>query len=319
MSAPGWPPPPALLQWLARAPLFAGLPADELAGLAAHLRRRRFDAGALIFQQGDAGAALYLVEAGEVAIVLRSPEGKELILALLGPGDAFGELALLDGGPRSATVRALEPTRVLRLGRADFDALVRGRDASSRSLRRELTELACRRLRERHRALAASLPGDPVEAHGLVGKPADPPARSYLLRLPFLRGFEPDGLDDVLARARVERYSPGRAVLAEGERPRGFFVTLNGAVEESIRRGTSAIRVQLAGPGRGFGYASLLAGGEATTTAVARERSLVLVVDPAELDVLLSTVAFAEAVERDVVGALRQAERPQARLAASHS
>jgi CRP-like cAMP-binding protein len=108
-------------------------------------------------------------------------------------------------------------------------------------------------------------------------------------------------------------------VLAEGERPRGFFVTLNGAVEESIRRGTSAIRVQLAGPGRGFGYASLLAGGEATTTAVARERSLVLVVDPAELDALLSTVAFAEAVERDVVGALRQAERPQARLAASHS
>ncbi len=107
-------------------------------------------------------------------------------------------------------------------------------------------------------------------------------------------------------------------LVAEGEPARALFVTLNGAVEEAIRRDGCAIRVALAGPGRGFGYAGLIAGGDATAAAAARERSVVLVVSPAELEAQLAIESFAAAVERDVVAALRQAERPQARLAAGH-
>ena len=103
---------------LARVPIFAHLTAAELAALDAELRPRRYAAGAVIFQRGDAGDALYVVVAGEVAIVLSTPDGKELTLALLGPGDAFGELALLDGAPRSADAVARTAARLLLLSRA---------------------------------------------------------------------------------------------------------------------------------------------------------------------------------------------------------
>ena len=93
------------------------------------------------------------------------------------------------------------------------------------------------------------------------GETAQPPDRAYLLRLPFFRDFGANELDELLARASVERVAPGAVLVAEGERPRALFVTLNGAVEEVIRRDGGAIRVALAGPGRGFGYAGLIAGG----------------------------------------------------------
>ena len=105
---------------LAQVPLFAPLAPEELAGLAALLSRRRYAKGEVIFHQGDAGTALYIVEEGGVKIVLGSEEGKEVILALLGRGDFFGELALLDGEPRSADAVARDATQLLALRRDDF-------------------------------------------------------------------------------------------------------------------------------------------------------------------------------------------------------
>ena len=140
-----------------------------------------------------------------------------------------------------------------------------------------------------------------------------PPAQGYLRRLPFFRHYDAEEVDDLLRRASFERVDPRALLVAEGERPRALFVTVNGAVEEVIRRDGGAIRVALAGPGRAFGYTGSIAGGTATASAAARERSVVLVVDPDEL----ASDAFASAIGRDVVVALRQAERPQARLAAT--
>jgi CRP-like cAMP-binding protein len=292
--------------------LLGGLPLADL-------RPVELAAGAELYRQGQRGDALYTVEQGSLVVAARLPGGREVELATLREGDVVGELALLDGGARSATVRALEPTRVLRLARAEFHALVSRRDEAARTLRRRLLVLACTRLRDRRRALAASLPGQPLRAPALTGEPAQLPALPYLARLPFFRGYDAEALGGLLARARVERVSPGAVLVAEGGRPRSLFVTLNGAVEEAIRRAESTIRVALAGPGCGFGYACLLAGGEATATAAARERSLVLAVEPVDIDELLADENFATAIERDVVRALRQAERPQARLAAAHS
>lgn len=104
---------------LAGAPLFADLPEDEQARLAALLRRRPYARGATIFLRGDPGASLFLIESGRVKITLTSDEGKEVVLALLGPGDVFGELSLLDGEPRSADAVALEPCQLLLLARED--------------------------------------------------------------------------------------------------------------------------------------------------------------------------------------------------------
>ncbi len=110
----------AILELLAEVPLFAGLTPEEMRSLGALLRRRRYATGEVIFHEGDAGTDLYIIENGEVKIVLGSAEGQEVVLGLLGRGDFFGELALLDGEPRSANAVAREACDLLLLGRQDF-------------------------------------------------------------------------------------------------------------------------------------------------------------------------------------------------------
>jgi CRP/FNR family cyclic AMP-dependent transcriptional regulator len=111
---------------LGRVPLFAQLPADALSDLASHLRHRRFPRNGMVFSQGDPGASLCIVHAGRVKLSLTSTGGREMIIDLFGPGEVFGELALLDGEPRSADALAVEPTDLLMLDRTDFvNALMR--------------------------------------------------------------------------------------------------------------------------------------------------------------------------------------------------
>lgn len=109
---------------LRNVPFLAILPPAELERLAAQARARRYRAGDTIFHREDPGSTLYIVESGKVKLVLASPEGREVTVGLLGPGDFFGELALLDGGPRSASVVALEPIEALTLDRASFIAVL---------------------------------------------------------------------------------------------------------------------------------------------------------------------------------------------------
>lgn len=130
---------------LARCPLFAHADARIVASLANRLRRRRFRRGEVIFHQGDPGDSLHVVATGAVKIVLPSAEGEEAIIATLRPGDFFGELALLDGAPRSATATSLEQTEVMVLPRQVFmellDTLPGLRDALLTGLARELRRL----------------------------------------------------------------------------------------------------------------------------------------------------------------------------------
>jgi len=110
---------------LRRCALFAKVDEPALLTCARNLRIRRFRRGETIFHQGDPGDSLFIVEAGSVKIVLPSPEGEEgAIIATLGRGDFFGELALLDGAPHSATAVAVEPTQALVLARGTFEQLV---------------------------------------------------------------------------------------------------------------------------------------------------------------------------------------------------
>lgn len=107
--------------------LFAGLSDDDRNGLAQRLRRRRYPRGETLFLHGDPGSFLYVIERGRVKIALSSAEGKEMILAQLGPGDFFGELALLDGGERSADAVVVEEAELWLLGREDFLHFVESR------------------------------------------------------------------------------------------------------------------------------------------------------------------------------------------------
>jgi len=134
-----------VVEQLRNSPLLAHASERSLADVAAHLHRRRFRRGEIIFHQGDPGDTLHLVRSGAVKIVLPSPEGEEAIIATLRRGDAFGELALLDDEPRSAMAVALEPCETWTLARDRFRELLDRdpglRDALLASLALELRRL----------------------------------------------------------------------------------------------------------------------------------------------------------------------------------
>ena len=132
---------PSDIEALRMMALFGDLSSEHLQHLAERVRRRHFAAGDVIFQKGDPGIALFLIREGEVKITELSPTNQEIALAVLRPGDSFGELALLDDGPRSATATATEPTEALALYREEFLAYVELEPVVMRSLLRSLAAI----------------------------------------------------------------------------------------------------------------------------------------------------------------------------------
>lgn len=100
--------------------VFAGLPESALDALLGVTIPRRFPSGALLFCEGDRGGSLLVLSAGTISIFRTSPSGERAVLAVLRPPEVLGELALLDGGPRSASAEATAPTTVLAIRRDAF-------------------------------------------------------------------------------------------------------------------------------------------------------------------------------------------------------
>lgn len=114
----------AILERLRRLPLFARLSDEELVDLAGRIRPRTFKRAEVIFRKDDPGTHLYLVLEGAVKIALPGEFGQEALVAIMRPGDFFGELALFDRSPRSATAVALDDTRAALLAGDDFIAFL---------------------------------------------------------------------------------------------------------------------------------------------------------------------------------------------------
>jgi len=112
-------------------PTFAALSRDDMLDLAGSARRRSYAKGQVIFHRDDPGESLHIIAKGEVRVVLSSLEGEDMTLALLGPGDFFGELSLLDGGPRSATTIAAKATETLVIQRDRFLEWLQSRPAAA--------------------------------------------------------------------------------------------------------------------------------------------------------------------------------------------
>ena len=112
------------LESLRSVPLFASLDDEAAASLRELLELDLEPAGSVLFRKGDPGGAMYLIEGGRVRIHLNDEDGQEVTLAELAAGDFFGEMAILDGKPRSATATVSEDARLAVLSREDFHAFV---------------------------------------------------------------------------------------------------------------------------------------------------------------------------------------------------
>jgi len=118
-------PPPVTVEGLREIGLFGALSDEVLGHLTSTLKQFTVIPGDMIFRESEAAHEMYVLLDGEVEVVKRSRNGREHRIALLGPADCFGEMSVIDMQARSATVRAVAPSRILRISSEDMDALYR--------------------------------------------------------------------------------------------------------------------------------------------------------------------------------------------------
>lgn len=139
------------LDLIAGAALFEPLDEDDRNALLAEMRPVSFDSGQVIFSRGDKGRDIYLVTHGRVRLSVLTAEGRELSFAHAEPGAVFGEIAMLDEGPRSADATAVAKTEALSLGRAAFMRLAETRP----HLVEAVVRFLCQRVRDADQQLEA--------------------------------------------------------------------------------------------------------------------------------------------------------------------
>jgi CRP-like cAMP-binding protein len=133
-----------------QAPLFAALDEEAAEALHANMTRAELSRSEVLFHEGDPGDRLYVIVEGKVKLGRTSGDGRENLLAILGPGEMFGELSLFDPGPRNATATAVSDAVLIGLGSEDLVTWLTGRPDVSRQLLRALA----RRLRRTNENLA---------------------------------------------------------------------------------------------------------------------------------------------------------------------
>ena len=129
---------------LEKVPIFAGLDRKHVNQLSRIMVPRTFKTGDVIIKEGDQGAGVFVITSGQVEVVGGAQKASPTVLNTLGPGDFFGEMALFEGFPRSATVRCLEDTECLAMTRWDFRAELN----SHSEIAIAVIEAMARRLRE---------------------------------------------------------------------------------------------------------------------------------------------------------------------------
>jgi CRP/FNR family cyclic AMP-dependent transcriptional regulator len=319
----------ATVDFLATVPLFEGREEADLAALARVLRRRTVQEGDVLWRQGDDVREMAFIVEGGVSASLHVPGDREVEIGRAGPREMVGEIALLGGGEHTMSVRATEPTTMLALGRVDLAALLARQDSAAFGMKRRLASLLTARLRNQLQALAVSLGGEatgpPTEdAARAFAELEDcgPPDSTYVRRMATFHEFDSLALWGFLTSGRYARCPPGRTLLAEGTPSTACYLTINGAVEKVLIRGDRRIRVGLAGPGKAFGYESLIDGHPSPVTAITRERALLLVLPHDPFEQLFNgedavSRVFLDVIQRELVATLRETLRPHARLAAS--
>jgi CRP-like cAMP-binding protein len=315
--------------FLAGVPLLEGQDDVMLGELARALRRRTVPAGETLWRQGDDAREMVFILDGAVSASLDLNGDRAVEIGRVGPGETVGEIGLLDGGAHSMSVRVTKTATVLALGRLDFAALLAGRSTSAFALRRRLVSVFTARLRNQLRHLAGSLGGEARESpegNAVVAfedlEHCGAPDSTYVRRMTTFHDFDPLALWGFLTSGTYVRCPPGRTLLAEGAASNAYYLTINGAVEKVLVRGDRRIRVGLAGPGRAFGYESLIDGLPSPVTAITRERAVLLVVPRDLFGQLLQgedavSRGFLDVMQRELTATLREALRPAARLAAS--
>jgi CRP/FNR family transcriptional regulator, cyclic AMP receptor protein len=304
-------------------PLLAGIATSDVERLEHFMARFEIAAGERLFRQGDASGCMHLIDEGLVDVQVELTDGRTHSLAQVGPGEVLGEISLLGAGTRSATALALEPTSGWMLYRAAFETLRIDSHAGSVELMARIAELAVARLRARYEAIAAEL-GEPDVAAAAPPPQSVPVAPAlympaYLHSLLCFRAFhDHEQVAAAIGAALPYEIPRGSSVPLPDGASADLLLVLRGAVDVSVRRGGTARRVRLAGPGRFVGHLGALDEGPSPVVAHARERVVLVALPGARVRAMLRDASAAArrlsaAITADTGRAIWQAERPIAR------
>ena len=220
-------------EMLRRVSLFEELPQEALRAIAQRLLLRHVPAREMVFAEGSAGDAFYMVESGEVQILSSASEGQR-VLATLREGEYFGEMALLTGKSRPTGARAVRDTNVWMLYRTDFEELLIRHPSISLALNRALSQRLLEADRRFHDA--------------------------HLGRIPLFRGLNPSQLEEVSRQLSAEIFRRGEVVCTEGEEADRMWFIESGQAEEVIRVDGDEVRLATLRDGDFFGEVALLTG-----------------------------------------------------------
>ena len=221
------------VELLTRVPLFAELSDAELEQIGSVAIPRSYPKGVRVFHEGDDSDACYIVRSGDLRVTREHSDGRAIALATLGPGDIFGELAMLDGGSRSASVETLSDAELLALPASDVRRVI----AAHGDIAAKLIIAITRRLRETNERVARqSFQTVPSRVAGvlsqLIAEEAIPEERSGITvrmtqaDLAQLAGTSRESVSRFLAtleRAGVVSVGRGRVTVLEPRRLRAYI------------------------------------------------------------------------------------------------
>jgi len=289
-----------------------------------------FMAGSTLVRHGEIARGAYVLREGTVEAVVTLPGGESLTVARLGAGSVFGEMALIDLGTCTATVRATGPVDGWFVGNEDFRALISQRHPAAIRLQHAVTLILAEKLAALNaQLLACEAPED--RAARAVATGIDPltkiprtrhapfDAANFLPRLPFFERFSADEVDEVASRASYLEVARGAGIFAAGTPAASAFIVVRGAAEIAAIRGGRERRVAIVGPGQLIGYLSVLRESPHTTFAYARETSLLLDLPAAAFRELYcgpprASALLRHAVQRSLLASMGRTNRSLTRL-----
>ncbi|MEW6685681.1 MAG: cyclic nucleotide-binding domain-containing protein [Candidatus Edwardsbacteria bacterium] len=209
--------------FIASVSLFAGMTVEEKQMIQARLKEERHKKGEVIVNQGEIGDKFYIVKSGEVTVSVKDKLGLEQPVATLGPGDYFGEIALIKKIPRTATVTAKSEVSLFTLGRADFERLLISKVDLGEKIDRLIQN------------------------------------RSFLMKIPLFSELSPSQMALLASQFSYEKHRAGEEIVREGEAGDAFYVIKSGQLEVWVKNEQGEEKkVARLGEGEYFGEIALL-------------------------------------------------------------
>ena len=306
--------------------LFAGHGAEELADICQYMRPVRAKVGSRLFTQGEPADGLYVVKEGQVRIVSRLPGDRLVELGRIGPGELFGEVALVIHSQHSTTAEVTKSFSGCFFSRMHFDMLRSDMRPSAFRTMNAITETVCGRIRGQVDEIRASLPPGRRAPRTPRQAPHRPPARAapgksgdlfgleQLRRLPLFQPYTEAELRALVGRLRTRHLPRGAALIAPGDPPGRCLLVVRGALRLGVQRGAAHEQAGILGPSQMAGQLALMDGRPEPLLCEARETADVLELSRAQFEALRAAAdplafKFFESVNQSLVALLRRNNR----------